>query len=88
MFKEVYMDRLVVLKDMLTGIHDSYYDFVDGILAYAEKNESRQNAVYDFIDRNPDVSSSDVVYFVSCQPDFYDDMAPEDKVFIKPETVM
>ena len=63
------------LKDLLLNIEDSYYDFVSGILNYAERKESGQKKLIEFIKSNPDVKSSDVVKFVSDQPDFYEDAA-------------
>ena len=67
------------LKEMLIRVKDSYFDFVIGILAYAGKNKNRLETVTKYIKDNPDLTTSDIIYFVSCQPDFYDDMAPEDK---------
>ncbi|MCR5620052.1 MAG: hypothetical protein K6F65_08115 [Lachnospiraceae bacterium] len=75
------------LKEMLIRVKDSYFDFVIGILAYAGKNKNRLEKVTDYIKNNPDLSTSDIIYFVSCQPDFYDDMAPEDERVGEPEVV-
>lgn len=61
------------LAELLNGIEDAYYDFVSAILHYAEKKESRCEALLTFIRSNPGVKSSDVVKFVSDQPDFYED---------------
>ncbi|MBR1568552.1 MAG: hypothetical protein IJ648_06265 [Lachnospiraceae bacterium] len=66
------MDELTVL---LNGIEDSYYDFVSGILHYAEKKPSRLEALLNYIRSNPDIRSSDVVRFVSDQPVFHEDAA-------------
>lgn len=63
------------LKALLNGIEDAYYDFVSGILHYAEKKVSRQEALLKFIKAHPGVQSSDVVKFVSEQDDFYEDAA-------------
>ncbi len=75
------------LKEMLIRVKDSYFDFVIGILAYAGKNKNRLEKVTDYIKNNPDLSTSDIIYFVSCQPDFYDDMAPEDERVEEPDVV-
>ncbi len=63
------------LKERLISIEDSYYDFVSGILHYAEKKESRCEAILSFLKNNPEALSSDVVRFVSTQEDFYEDAA-------------
>ena len=75
------------LKDMLTRVKDSYFDFVIGILAYAGKNKNRLETVTNYIKDNPDLTASDIIYFVSSQPDFYDDMAPADRLTAEPEVV-
>ena len=66
------MKELVAL---LNGIEDSYYDFVSAMVHYAEKKQSRLDALLGFIKSNPGVKSSDVVEFVSNQKDFYEDAA-------------
>jgi hypothetical protein len=63
------------LTGLLNEIEDSYFDFVSAILRYAEKKPSRLNNVLEFIKCNPGVKSSDVVKFVSDQPDFFEDAA-------------
>ena len=63
------------LTELLNGIDDKYYDFVSAILHYAEKKESRQKILLSFLRENPGVRSSDVVKFVSDQPDFFEDAA-------------
>jgi len=64
------------LKKRLIRISDSYYSFVVGVLVYASKNIERADKVARFLDENPYATSSDVVEFVSSQPDFYEDAAP------------
>ncbi len=66
------MDELRIL---LTEIDDSYSDFINAIIHYSEKKQTRIQAVSNFIRSNPQVSSSDVVRFVSEQEDFYEDAA-------------
>ena len=63
------------LSALLNAIEDSYYDFVSAVLHYAGKKESRQKTLISYIKANPGLSSSDVVKFVSDQPDFYEDAA-------------
>ncbi len=70
------MSSLKELKSKLLQIEGCYYSFVVGIMVYAEKKQSRVDAIADFLEKNPDVSTSDVVEFISNQPDFYEDSAP------------
>ena len=63
------------LKELLTQIDDSYFDFISAVLHYAEKKESRLHKLISFLKENPEVKSSDVVRFVSDQPDFYEDVS-------------
>lgn len=63
------------LSALLNEIEDSYFDFVSAILHYAEKKPERQEALLSFLHGNPAASSSDVVRFVSDQPDFHEDAA-------------
>lgn len=63
------------LSALLNAIEDSYYDFVSAVLHYAGEKESRQKTLISYIKANPGLSSSDVVKFVSDQPDFYEDAA-------------
>lgn len=76
--KEVFVDkRIDYLKDLLLKVADSYYAFVVGTLVYAKKKQSRLEAVIAYLENNPDAMSSDVVGFISDQPDFYEDAVPE-----------
>ena len=64
------------LKTRLLHIKDAYHSFIVGIMVYAEKKQTRVDAIAKFLDEHPDATTSDVVGFVSNQPDFYDDAAP------------
>ena len=66
------------MKDLtikLNNIKDSYYGFVAAVTTYVKNNPVRLRIVDEFIDNNPDASSSDILSFISEQPDFYDDAA-------------
>ena len=63
------------LAKLLNSVEDSYYDFVSGILHYAEKKESRQKELLNYLKNNPEATSSDIILFVSNQPDFSEDAA-------------
>ena len=63
------------LEQLLINIDRSYPDFVGAILQYARKKPSRLEAVLDYIKKHPEANSSDVILFVSQQPDFAEDAA-------------
>lgn len=63
------------LTALLNNIEDSYFDFVSAMVHYAEKKQSRLDAMMDFLKANPSAKSSDVVRFVSEQKDFLEDAA-------------
>ena len=61
----------------LNNVSDSYDSFVDGVLNYVEKKQSRLIAVETFMDEHPEATTSDILWFISNQRDFYEDMAVE-----------
>ena len=61
------------LYNMLNAIQDTYFEFVDSVLAYAKKKPERLAAVLDFMKSHSNLTSSDVIYFISKQPDFFED---------------
>lgn len=61
------------LYNRLAGISDAYPDFIIGILIHVSHKPSRMQALLNYLDRYPNATSSDVVEFVSFQPDFFDD---------------
>ena len=63
-------EKLVKLLKLLPH---SYNGFVNGIMGYAKKNPERMKTVIDFIENNEKLTCSDVVLFVSSQPDFRED---------------
>ena len=63
------------LTEVLQNIDGSYTDFVNAMLFYAGKKPERLKNLLDFIKNNPNANSSDVVHFVSEQPDFAEDAA-------------
>ena len=63
------------LINLLNNIDDSYFDFVSAIAHYAEKKESRKRKLIELITNNPNITSSEVIRFVSEQKDFYEDAA-------------
>lgn len=61
------------LLDRLKSMPGSYNGFVNGIMAYARKKPQRIDVVLEYMKTNDELTCSDVVKFVSDQPDFYDD---------------
>ena len=63
------------LKTLLNQVEDTYYDFVVAVLQYAKKKQSRTEVVVEYIKKNPKANTSDILEFISDQPDFYEDAA-------------
>lgn len=59
----------------LNKIEDSYYGFIAAVLTYVKKSENRMFVVENYMNQNPDAKSSDILSFISDQPDFYKDAA-------------
>ena len=62
------IEKLVI---KLNNVSDSYYSFIVAVLSYVKKNESRFQAVTEFMDNDPDALSSDILSFITEQSDFY-----------------
>lgn len=58
------------LYERLNKISDSYFAFVLGIVSYVKMKPSRLDVVLTFLRENENAKSSDVVKFISEQPDF------------------
>ena len=58
------------LYERLNKISDSYFAFVLGIVSYVKMKPSRLDVVLTFLRDNENAKSSDVVKFISEQPDF------------------
>lgn len=64
---------------MLNNVKDSYYDFVVAVLNYVKKKQFRMENVKDYLVKNPEASTSDILEFISNQADFYEDDAAFDQ---------
>lgn len=60
------------LENKLKAIPDSYFGFVVGIITYVKQKPGRLQKVLQFINSSEDLTCSDVVKFVSDQPDFHE----------------
>ena len=79
MFGRIGGERMEELTKLLNDVQGSYYDFVVAMLHYAKKKKSRLVILTDFIKKNKDLTTSDIIEFVSSQPDFYEDAAYTNK---------
>lgn len=70
------------LIEKISLIPDVYDDFIFGVVNYAKRKPQNIKAVSDFIDRNKNVTTSDVVEFIAEQPDFneYNNIGEKEKV--------
>ena len=64
------MEELVA---RLKNVPDAYDDFIIGITTYAKKKPERLQKVMAYLEEHDNLTSSDIVYFVSTQPDFQED---------------
>lgn len=69
------MDKLI---SRLNSIPNAYFEFVDSVVDYAEINEAHLQILLRFLDEHDLATPSDIIEFISSQPDFYDDDAPID----------
>ena len=59
----------------LNNVSDSYCDFVAAVLTYVNNKPERLVVVSNYMDQNPSAETSDILAFISSQPDFYEDSA-------------
>lgn len=64
----------------LYNVERSYPEFVEAVECYAVKKLERMESVQRFLAENPRANSSDVLGFISMQPDFMEDVALSDAV--------
>ena len=69
------MDALI---SRLNSIPNSYYEFVDSVVDYAKSKASHLEVIMQYLDDNEESTPSDIIKFISTQPDFFDDDAPTD----------
>ena len=67
------------LVDKLRAVKDWYLDFESGVISYARKKPERTANVLTYLISHPEAATSDIVEFISNQPDFYEDAAYPDK---------
>lgn len=65
-----------ILISRLNAIPNAYFEFIDSVVDYAESKNTHLQLVLKFLDDNIGATPSDVIKFISSQPDFFDDDAP------------
>ena len=70
---ELERDEVRELVKRLSSVPDSYTGFVLGITTYAKKKPERMAKVMEYIEQNPNATTSDIVTFVMLQEDFRED---------------
>ncbi|MBP5262045.1 MAG: hypothetical protein J6Z43_07970 [Clostridiales bacterium] len=61
----------------LNNVNGTFQDFVIGVVLYAREDPSHIGLISDYIDNNPEASTSDILMFISQQPDFFDNLKEE-----------
>ena len=62
-----------IIKKLET-IPNAYFAFIAGVNTYIKDNPDRQRRLLEFLNTsNGDLTTSDVIKFISDQPDFFDD---------------
>lgn len=60
------------LVKKLNAIPNSYFGFVAGIVGYAKRKPERLQKVMEFLNSSDELTTSDIVKFVTMQPDFHE----------------
>lgn len=60
------------LKELLNNVHDSYYDFVAGVLSYAQKSSKNLVEMMEYIEEHPEVGTSEILEYMLGREDFYE----------------
>lgn len=69
------MDTLISKLNLLP---DSYFEFVDSIVDYAKEKEEHLDLLLNYLNDHPFASPSDIIKYITIQPDFFDSDAPVD----------
>lgn len=64
------------LISRLNAIPNSYFEFIDSVVDYAERKEEHRIFIMNYLNNNRSATVSDVLRLISSQPDFYEDEAP------------
>ena len=61
------------LYEKLNNLPRAYFGFVMGVITYCKKSPERLQKVLEFLNSNDNLTTSDVVRFISNQSDFFED---------------
>ena len=56
----------------ISSLPNVYEDFIYGVLNYARRKPEHVELLLNYLHNNDNLTTSDVVYFISTQPDFHD----------------
>lgn len=68
--------RMEELISWLNAIPNSYFEFIDSVVDYAERKEEHRILIMNYLNDNRSATVSDVLRLISSQTDFYEDEAP------------
>ncbi len=68
--------RMEELISSLNAIPNSYFEFIDSVVDYAERKEEHRILIMNYLNDNRSATVSDVLRLISSQTDFYEDEAP------------
>ena len=60
------------LYKKLNAFPDAYFGFVIGVITYAKQKPERVGKILEYLDSSENLSTSDIIKFISDQPDFHD----------------
>ena len=73
------MDQLIT---KLNQIPNAYYEFIDSTVEYASAKTEHLSILLNFLDEKNDASVTDVLRFISHQPDFFDDVVKKESIAV------
>ena len=68
------------LYNRLNSFPDAHFGFVMGVIAYVKQKPDRLKKVMEYLNSSDSLSKSDVILFISTQPDFFDTDTAEEQV--------
>ena len=60
------------LTELLNNVHDSYYDFVVGVLNYAKKSNNNLNEMTSYIEEHPEAGTSEILSYMISRENYYE----------------
>ena len=68
------------LYNRLNSFPGAHFGFVMGVIAYVKQKPDRLKKVMEYLNSSDSLSKSDVILFISTQPDFFDTDSAEEQV--------